>query len=68
MIVPEAGATLGEAQVIAWLETRLASYKVPRRVLFASEAELNLTGTAKIKPADARAAALRLLAAEGGGG
>ena len=64
MIVPEADATLDEQQVIAWLKTRLASYKLPRRVLFTSETELNLTGTAKIKPADARAAAIRLMASD----
>ena len=61
LIVPEAGESPHETEVIAWLKTRLASYKVPRKILLVREADLDLTGTAKIKPADARAAAIRLL-------
>jgi fatty-acyl-CoA synthase len=61
LIVPEPGQDLSEAEVIAWLKTRIASYKVPRKILLVTESDLNLTGTAKIKPADARAAAIRLL-------
>lgn len=61
LIVPEGGESPREAEVIAWLKTRLASYKVPRKILFVREADLDLTGTAKIKPADARTAAIRLL-------
>lgn len=64
LIVPESGHTLDEAEVTAWLKSRLASYKVPRRVLVVSKSDLNLTGTAKIKPADARDAAIRLLAGD----
>lgn len=61
LIVPEDGHMLDEAAIIAWLKTRLASYKVPRRIVLASAADLGLTGSAKIKPADARTAALALL-------
>jgi fatty-acyl-CoA synthase len=61
-IVCEAGQALTADEVIAFLKARLASYKVPRKVLFITEAELNLTGTAKIKPAEARALAERKLA------
>ena len=61
-IVREQGRALAEHEVIAFLKARLASYKVPRSVLFVTEAELNLTGTAKIKPAEARALAARKLA------
>ena len=60
-VVPEAGHALTEAEIVAWLKQRLASYKVPRRVVFVNEADLGLTGTAKIKPAEVRALAARKL-------
>jgi acyl-CoA synthetase (AMP-forming)/AMP-acid ligase II len=59
LVAPEAGHEVTADQVIAHLKARLAAYKVPRRVLFVTEAELNLTGTAKIKPAEARELAKR---------
>ena len=62
LIVPEAGAEPLEEAVMAHLRQQLASYKLPRRILLVSEADLNLTGTAKIKPAEARAVALRIMA------
>jgi fatty-acyl-CoA synthase len=58
-VVPHAGASLDAEQVIAFLRERLASYKVPRRVLFFNEEDIALTGSAKVKTAD-----LRKLAAE----
>ena len=48
-IVPHEGAALDEAAVRDFLKQRLASYKVPRRVLFVLEEEVMLTGSAKIK-------------------
>lgn len=62
LVAPETGSTLTEAAVIGWLRKRLAAYKVPRKVLFVDEAVLGLTGTAKIKPAEARALAQRMMA------
>ncbi|MDE2404463.1 MAG: acyl--CoA ligase [Sphingomonadales bacterium] len=62
LVVPEAGARVVEGEVIAWLKPKLASYKLPRRVLVIPEGELGLTDTAKIKPAEARALAARLMA------
>jgi fatty-acyl-CoA synthase len=53
-IVPQAGATLDEAGIKAWAKQKLASYKVPRRVLFFAEEDLKTTGSAKIKTADLR--------------
>ena len=41
---------------------QLASYKVPRKVLFITEDDIDLTGTAKIKPAEARELAARKMA------
>ena len=44
VIVPEAGAVLSEAQVIESLSTRLARYKVPKRVLLVAELPRNAMG------------------------
>ena len=64
LVARDTGRELSEQDVIAFLKQRLASYKVPRKVLFVEEEELNLTATAKIKPAEARQLAARKLKAE----
>ena len=46
------------------VRTSLASYKVPRRVLFFTADELELTGSAKIKTADLRSLAAETMARE----
>lgn len=61
-IVPVDGATLGEEQVRAFAREKLASYKVPRRVLFVEESELELTGSAKVKASELKELAARRLA------
>jgi fatty-acyl-CoA synthase len=61
-IVPHAGAALTEQIVRNFARELLASYKVPRRVLFFSEEALNLTGSAKIKAAEMRKLATERLA------
>jgi acyl-CoA synthetase (AMP-forming)/AMP-acid ligase II len=66
-IVPHAGARLDEAAVRAFAGEKLASYKVPRRVLFFAEDDLALTGSAKIKAGDLRALAAKRLGAEAAG-
>lgn len=58
-IVPHEGTNLREQDVKAFAKQSLASFKVPRAVLFFAEDELATTGTNKIKTAD-----LRKLAAE----
>ncbi|RJF91178.1 class I adenylate-forming enzyme family protein [Sphingomonas cavernae] len=63
-IVPHEGATLDEEAVRAFVKEQLASYKVPRRVLFFSEDELKLTGSAKIKTSDLKALVIKRLEAE----
>jgi acyl-CoA synthetase (AMP-forming)/AMP-acid ligase II len=63
-IVPHDGAGLSEAGVQAYARETLASYKVPRRVLFFAEEDLELTGSSKIKTADLRKMASERLAAE----
>jgi fatty-acyl-CoA synthase len=61
-IVQAEGATVDPEQLRAFAAARLASYKLPRQFLFLGENELQLTGSAKIKPAELRALALRKLA------
>jgi fatty-acyl-CoA synthase len=52
--VPHDHATGDEQAIREFLKERLASYKVPRRVLFFQEQELSLTGSAKVKTAALR--------------
>jgi acyl-CoA synthetase (AMP-forming)/AMP-acid ligase II len=63
-IVRHDGAPLDESSVRDFARLKLASYKTPRRVLFFSEADLALTGSAKVKTADLRQLAAATLAAE----
>ncbi len=64
LVAPEPGSGLTGDDVVAYLKERLASYKVPRKVLFVSEDDLNMTGTSKIKPNEARELAARKMASE----
>ncbi len=60
-VVPHEGASFDAEEIRAFLRQRLASYKVPRHVLFFRENEIALTGNAKIKSGDLRqSAATRL--------
>lgn len=63
-IVPLDGVTLSEDDVRSFAKQQLASYKVPRRVLFFAEEELSTTGTNKVKSADLRKLATDRLSAE----
>ncbi len=69
-VVPRDGAIpeADDAEAIRnFARERLASYKVPRKVLFFSEDEIALTGTAKIKSGELReVAAKRLRTASAG--
>jgi len=64
-IVAHTGASLDEAAIKGFAKEKLASYKVPRRVLFFAEDELKTTGSAKIKTDELRKLAAERLAAEG---
>jgi fatty-acyl-CoA synthase len=64
-VVAEEGRSLTEAMVRDFLKERLASYKVPRRVLFVDDADLSLTGSAKVKTGALRELAAKRLAAIG---
>jgi fatty-acyl-CoA synthase len=61
-VVPHEGASLEAEGIRSFLRERLASYKVPRRVLFFRPDEITLTGSAKIKAADLRDLAAKALA------
>ena len=63
-IVPFAGASLDERSIQDFAKQKLASYKVPRRVLFFAEDELATTGSSKIKTAELRKLATERLSAE----
>lgn len=64
-IVAHDGAVLDAAAVKAFAKEQLASFKVPREVLFFAEDELATTGTAKIKTADLRKLASERLESQG---
>jgi fatty-acyl-CoA synthase len=55
------GVRLGEDEVRDFLRGRVATYKIPRRVLFFDEHELSLTGNAKIRADDLRKLAINRL-------
>ena len=61
-VVPHDGVILDAEQLLAFLRQRLASYKVPRHVLFFREDEVALTGNAKIKAGELRELAAKRLA------
>jgi fatty-acyl-CoA synthase len=62
--VPREGSLPGEEEVRAVLRSKLAAYKVPRRVLFFRPDELSYTGSQKIQADPLRRAALARLEAE----
>ena len=62
-VVPHDDAILDAEQLVSFLRQRLASYKVPRHVLFFCEDEVALTGNAKIKAGELRELAAKRLAA-----
>lgn len=64
VIVPHSGKVLAEDDVRNFAREKLASYKVPRRVLFLAEEEVELTGSNKIKTADLRTLVVKRLEGE----
>ena len=62
-IVPHEGHALDEDGIRAAAKEKLASFKVPRRVLFFTEEQINTTGSAKIKTNDLRTLASGILSA-----
>lgn len=60
-IVSQDGASLHETEIRTFLKERLASYKIPRRVLFFGETDLAVTASGKVKAGDLRQLAARRL-------
>lgn len=60
-VVPHEGASLEEGAIRDFLKQKLASYKVPRRVIFFQEKDIAQTGNAKIKASDLRQLAVKRL-------
>lgn len=63
-IVPQDGVALTEDKVRAFVKEQLASFKVPRRVVFFAENELEWTGSAKVKSSELQQLAAKRLEAE----
>ncbi len=61
-IVSKPDEQLDEAQVRGFVGKRLSSFKVPRRVLFVAESDLELTASNKVKTAPLKALAAKRLA------
>lgn len=60
------GASLTEEEIKQGLRERVASYKVPRHVLFFAEEEIPMTASSKVKDAELRQIAQQRLAAQSG--
>jgi acyl-CoA synthetase (AMP-forming)/AMP-acid ligase II len=60
-VVVHEGAGFDEDALRAFLREKLASYKVPRRILAFRDEELALTGSAKVKASELREMAIRRL-------
>ncbi|MEW9854352.1 class I adenylate-forming enzyme family protein [Novosphingobium sp. M1R2S20] len=63
-IVPMEGASPSADAIRSFAKEKLASYKVPRKILFVAEEDLETTGSAKIKTAELRKLASERLKAE----
>jgi acyl-CoA synthetase (AMP-forming)/AMP-acid ligase II len=62
-IVPQEDGALDTAALLGFLKARLASFKVPREILFFREEELSVTGSGKVKFQILREMAAKRLAA-----
>ena len=60
-IVPVDGATLSEAGIQAFVKAEVASFKVPRRVLFFRDEDYAITGNEKVKASVVRELAAKRL-------
>ncbi len=63
--VRAAGSKVDEDEIRGFLRSKVATYKVPKRVLFFEADELHYTGNQKVQLGPLREAALRRLAEEG---
>lgn len=63
-VVPADGVTLDDAAIVAFLKTEIASFKIPRRILFFTDEDYALTGNEKIQSGKLRELAAARLAGE----
>lgn len=63
-VVSVEGVSLNEEELISYLKEHLASFKVPRKILFFTEEEYPLTGNEKVKAGDLRKLACQRLGIE----
>jgi acyl-CoA synthetase (AMP-forming)/AMP-acid ligase II len=63
-VVAHQGAKLAENEIQSFARQHLASFKVPRRVVFLAEHQLSQTGSAKVRTAELRELAKALLQTE----
>jgi acyl-coenzyme A synthetase/AMP-(fatty) acid ligase len=66
LIAPHEGLVLDEAAIRAFAKEQLASYKVPRRILFVAEEDFSQTGTAKVRAEELRKLADEMLRGQAG--
>jgi acyl-CoA synthetase (AMP-forming)/AMP-acid ligase II len=60
-IVPVDGVTLNEGEIVAFVKAEIASFKVPRRVLFFTDEDYAVTGNEKVKSSVVRELAAKAL-------
>ncbi|MDG2003557.1 MAG: class I adenylate-forming enzyme family protein [Novosphingobium sp.] len=63
-IVPIDGLELDEQEIVAFVKAEIASFKVPRRVLFFSDEDYAITGSEKVKSSVVRDLATKRIEAE----
>lgn len=63
-IVPVDGVQLSDAEIATFLKREIASFKVPRHILFFTDEEYALTGNEKIKASTVKELAVKRLEAE----
>lgn len=63
-VVPVDGVTLDEPAIVAFVKAEIASFKVPRRVLFFTDSDYAVTGNEKVKASLVRELAAKALGIE----
>jgi acyl-CoA synthetase (AMP-forming)/AMP-acid ligase II len=63
-VVPVDGIELDAAEIVAFVKKEIASFKVPRRVLFFTDEDYAVTGNEKIKASVVKELAVKRLEAE----
>ena len=64
-IVPVDGASLDPQAIVRFLKDHVASFKIPKRILFFSDGEYAITGNEKVKSSAVKELAIKRIEAEG---